>query len=142
MHIGFDATVTIGGNELKTIGDIGCDVSNTEIEVSNRASHEKRYLHGMTARTFDLLVQAGTTTDDTGATTWDGYSYLVAAYEGKTTFEVAFTSPGGFTWTKKMICTKVAASEPIDGLSAATFTLKVSASGDAGSGGAGSGGGE
>ena len=127
MEIGFDATVSINGNELKNIGDINCDVADTELEVANRASREKRYLPGMSSRTFDLKVQAGTDVDDEGNTTWDGYSFLVGAYQGRTTFPVSFTSPGGFTWNKNMIVTKVAPEEPVDGLSTATFTLKVSA---------------
>lgn len=124
MKCGFDATVSISGSTIKTIGDITYDESKTEIEIKNRASKDIRYIQGMTATNFSMQVQAGIDPEDSSSC--DGYSLILNHYNAGTAFSVEFTSPGGFSRTKDMICTAFKPTEPVDGLSVADVTLRVS----------------
>ena len=122
---GFEATVSIDDKTIKTIGDVTYEESDAEIETKNRASQDIRYVPGMTATAFNLQVQGGTDPDDEDSV--DGYAILSEMKEKHLTKPVTFTSPSGFTRTKNMICTAFKPSEPVDGLSVADATLKVSA---------------
>ncbi len=125
---GFEATVTIGSDSgaktLLTRGDVSYEEAYTEIEVKNAASNEVRYIPGMKSTTFQLVVQAGTDPEDSEG--YDAYTTLRGYYTAGTTFPVTFTSAGGVTVTKNMICTHWTDSNPIDDLNTATVDLKVS----------------
>lgn len=126
---GFEATVQVKvGNEYKNLlthGDVTYETSNTEIEIKNAAADEVRYLAGMGATNFQMTVQAGTDPEDDDS--FDGYATLYQLFTNKTTFEMKFTSPGGFTQEKAFIITNWSDSNAVDGLNEATVTFRVSA---------------
>ena len=126
LKVGFDATLTINGSKIVTIGDINYESSRTEIEVKNRASEFVRYQAGMRSDSITLTVQAGTDPDDPQSV--DGYDLLKNAYESKSTIQVVYTSPGGFSITRNQIVTAFNPSDPVDDLSTASVTLRNSAS--------------
>lgn len=137
MKLGFEASVTIDGTPIKTIGDITCDVSRTEIEVKNRASNEVRFLPGMINRTFELDVQSGTDGDDQSGA--NGSQLVQSLFASGDSASVSFTSADGFSWTKDMICTKITPTEPVDGLSTVKASFKTAAKSEGGGGAGGSG---
>lgn len=126
LQTGFNCSVTINGNAVKTIGDITFSQSRSEIEVKNRASDEARYLSGLKSTSFDFEVQAGT--DPADEESVDAYRLLLSMFENQTVAAVVFSDEdAGISKAANMICTKFEASEPLDGLATASVSLKPTA---------------
>lgn len=123
---GFDATLSVNGSTIVTIGDITCQQSNTEIEVKTRGSEDIRHEAGMNATTFDFEVFDGTDPEDSNSV--NGYTLLLNAKENRTVLPVVFTdASSNAVLSKNMICTKFDAKAPVDGLASADVSLKIAA---------------
>lgn len=126
---GFDAVVSLKDGQtykrIRTRGDVEYEESYTEIEVKNAASNDVRYIPGMRATTYQLVVQAGTDPEDPDSI--DGHAALYALYQAGTSFVFKFVSPSGFEREALFVITHWTEKDPVDGIAEAAIDFKRSA---------------